>query len=517
MRKVKVALVSVYNKAGIVDFCRRLSNLGVKLISTGGTAAKLRQAALDVTLVEDITGFAELLDGRVKTLHPKIHAGILARREIAEHISQLAECGAEPIDMVVVDFYPFGRAKDECLDLETTTELIDVGGPTMARSAAKNFKDVLVVPGPKFYERIAAELEAHSGSVSLGTRTEMAIEVFKMTSQFDAAIASYLSLLTSHEDEAFPASVALSLTRLKELRYGENPHQKAALYAAGADESAVLGARHLSGKELSYNNIVDLASALNLAVEFDEPAAAIIKHRSPCGVAVAERLDQAYQRALDADPVSAFGCIIACNKPVDMATAKLVHSTEFVEGLIAPGYEDGVLEMLSKKKNRRFLEYPAGFARTACDLVYTTVPGGFLIQTADAEVSDEANLKTVTEVVPSGKLEDDLLFAWTVCKHVKSNAIVVAKDGVTLGIGAGQTSRIDAARIAIEKAGEKSRGAVLASDAFFPFADSVEEAHRAGIAAIIQPGGSKRDQEVIDACNRLKIPMVFTGMRHFLH
>ncbi len=517
MRKVNVALVSVFNKEGVVDFCRRLANLGVKLISTGGTAAKLRGAGLKVTLVEDITGYAELLDGRVKTLHPKIHAGILARREIDEHVSQLAECGADPIDIVVVDFYPFGRAKEECLDLQNATELIDIGGPTMARSAAKNFKDVLVVPGPKFYKRVAAELEEHSGSITLSTRAEMAIELFKMTSQFDAAIASYLSLLTSSEDEAFPESVCLSLTRLKELRYGENPHQKAALYAVEDDDAAVLGATKLSGKELSYNNIVDLSAALNLAAEFDRPAVAIVKHRSPCGVAVAERLDQAYMRALDADPVSAYGCIIAFNRPVDMGTAQLVHRTMFVEGLIAPSYEEGVLEMLSRKKNRRFLMYPAGFIRGGCKLVHTTVPGGFLIQTFDAEVFDRANLRTVTEISPDKRLEDDLHFAWTVCKHVKSNAIVVAKDGVTVGIGAGQTNRVDAARIAIEKAGEKSVGAVLASDAFFPFADSIEEAHKAGIAAIIQPGGSKRDQEVIDACNRLKIPMVFTGMRHFLH
>jgi len=517
MRKVKVALVSVYSKEGVADFCRSLANLGVKLISTGGTAAKLKKAGLAVRLVEDITGFAELLDGRVKTLHPKIHAGILARREVEEHVSQLAECGADPIDMVVVDFYPFGRAKEECLDLRRATELIDIGGPTMARAAAKNFKDVLVVPGPKFYERIAAELEKHSGSITLSTRAEMAIELFKMTAQFDAAIASYLSLLTSCEDEAFPATVCLSLTRLKELRYGENPHQKAALYAVEHDDAAVLGATKLSGKALSYNNIVDVSAALNLAAEFDRPAVAIIKHRSPCGVAVAERLDQAYKRALDADPVSAYGCIIASNRPVDMATAQLVHRTMFVEGLIAPGYEEDVLEFLSKKKNRRFLVYPAGFTRGGCRLVHTSVPGGFLIQTADAEVFDKANLRTVTEMSPGKRLEDDLHFAWTVCKHVKSNAIVVAKDGVTAGIGAGQTSRIDAARIAVEKAGEKAKGAVLASDAFFPFADSIEEAHKAGIAAIIQPGGSKRDREVIDACNRMKIPMVFTGMRHFLH
>lgn len=517
MREVKVALVSVYNKEGVTDFCRRLANLGVKLVSTGGTAAKLKEVGLDVTLVEDITGFAELLGGRVKTLHPKIHAGILARREVEEHVSQLAECGADPIDMVVADFYPFGRAKEESLDLGAATELIDIGGPTMARAAAKNFKDVLVVPGPKFYDRIATELEEHSGSITLSTRAEMAIETFKMTSHLDAAIASYLSLRTSCEDETFPESVCLSLSRLKELRYGENPHQKAALYAVEYDDSAVLGAAKLSGKALSYNNIVDVSAALNLAVEFDGPAVAIIKHRSPCGVAVAERLDQAYERALEADPVSAYGCIIACNTPVDMATAKLVHSTMFVEGLIAPGYEDDVLAFLSKKKNRRFLTYPAGFARGACKVVHTTVPGGFLIQTADTEVFDKANLRTVTEMAPDKRLEDDLHFAWIVCKHVKSNAIVVAKDGATAGIGAGQTSRVEATKIAIELAGEKCRGAVLASDAFFPFADSVEEAHKAGIAAIIQPGGSKRDQEVIDACNRLKIPMIFTGMRHFLH
>jgi len=517
MRDVSVALVSVFNKDGIVDFCRRLARLGVKLISTGGTAARLNAAGLEVTLVEDITGFAELLDGRVKTLHPKIHAGILARRDVPEHLSQLAQLGASPIDMVVADFYPFGQARDECLDLERTTELIDIGGPAMARAAAKSFRDVLVVPGPKFYDSVAAELESNAGACSLEMRTRMAIEVFQKTSQYDAAVASYLELLTSGKDEYFPQSLSLSLRKLATLRYGENPHQKAALYGALEDVSAVLGAQKLSGKALSYNNIVDILAALNLAVEFDRPAVAIIKHRSPCGAAVGERLDEAYERALAADPISAYGSIIACNRPIDMATAELVHSTTFVEGLIAPGYEEGVLNLLIKKKNRRFLEFPAGFGRGSCKFVHTTVPGGFLIQTVDADLFNETGLKTVTEAEPNEALEGDLRFAWTVCKHVKSNAIVVAKDGVTAGIGAGQTNRVDAARIAIGNAGEKAKGAVLASDAFFPFADSVEEAHKAGIAAIIQPGGSKRDQEVIDACNRLGIPMVFTGMRHFLH
>ncbi|MBN1592635.1 MAG: bifunctional phosphoribosylaminoimidazolecarboxamide formyltransferase/IMP cyclohydrolase [Candidatus Coatesbacteria bacterium] len=517
MREVKTALISVYNKDGIVEFGRRLKSLGIKLISTGGTAAKLKEAGLEVTLVEDITGFGGLMDGRVKTLHPKIHAGILARRDVSEHVSQLASVDAEPIDMVVVDFYPFDKARNECLDLKETTELIDIGGPTMGRSAAKNFKDVLVVPGPAYYQRIADELEGHNGAITLSTRAEMAIELFKATSQFDAKIASYLSLLTCSPDESFPTSVSISLSKAMELRYGENPHQKAALYSAQGVEGALLGEKKLAGKALSYNNIVDLSAALNLVAEFDRPAAAIIKHRTPCGVAMSDRLDEAYRLALDADPVSAFGCIIACNRPIDMPTAEHIHSTTFVEALIAPSYEDGVIEFLQTKKSRRFLEFPEGFMQSSCNLVHTTVPGGLLIQTADAEVFDKNNLRVVTEIAPDKRLEEDLYFAWRVCKHVKSNAIVVAKNCVTAGIGAGQTSRIDAAKIATEKAGEKSHGAVLASDAFFPFADSIEEAHKAGIAAIIQPGGSKRDDEVIEACNRLKIPMVFTGMRHFLH
>ncbi|MCD6328245.1 bifunctional phosphoribosylaminoimidazolecarboxamide formyltransferase/IMP cyclohydrolase [bacterium] len=517
MRDVKVALVSVYSKEGVVEFCSRLAKLGVKFVSTGGTAAKLKGAGLDVTLVEDITGFSELLDGRVKTLHPKIHAGILARREVSEHVAQLAECGADPIDMVVVDFYPFARAKEKSLDMGQTTELIDIGGPTMARSAAKNFKDVLVVPGPKYYDRIATELEEHSGSITLSTRAEMAIELFKMTSHFDASITSYLSELMSQKEEAFADSIALTMNKLRDLRYGENPHQQAALFSFGGDESEVLGARLISGKALSYNNIVDLAAALHLVAEFESPAVAIIKHRSPCGAAIAETLDEAYRLALDADPLSAFGCIIACNRPVDMATAERVHKTGFVEAMIAPSYRDGVLELLKKKKNRRFLEYPAGFGEASPRPVLTSIPGGLLAQTVDDRILGNEGLKKVTEAAPDDEMMADLKFAWTVCKHVKSNAIVVAKGGVTAGMGAGQTSRVDAVKIAIEKAGEKTRGAVLASDAFFPFADSIEEAHKAGIAAVIQPGGSKRDPEVIEACNRLGIAMVFTGMRHFLH
>lgn len=517
MRKVNVALVSVYNKEGIVEFCRRLSGLDIRIISTGGTATKLNSSKIQVTLVEEITGYSKLLDGRVKTLHPKLHSGILARRALPSHLQQLEELGTDPIDMVVVDFYPFGKAREKHLPLAEAMELVDIGGPTMARAAAKNFEDVLVVPGPGFYGRIADELEKGAGHVSFETRAEMAVELFRIVSQYDAAVASYLSELTSPKVEGFPQSVCLGLRKLSDLRYGENPHQKAALYATSDNEAAVLGARLLSGKELSYNNIVDLSAALNLVVEFEQPAVAIVKHRSPCGVAIGKHLAEAYERALAADPVSAYGCIIACNKPVDPATAKLIHGTTFVEAVIAPEYAEGVLDLLSKKKNRRFLEYPECFPSESAVMLLTSVPGGVLVQNADKEVFDEANMKTVTEVAPDDLLLSDMRFAWLVCKHVKSNAIVLARHGVTVGIGAGQTNRVDAARIAVTNAGERSKGAVLASDAFFPFADSIEEAHKAGIAAIIQPGGSKRDDEVIEACNRLRIPMVFTGMRHFLH
>ena len=515
MRKIGVALISVYDKKGVVEFAGRLSRLGIKIISTGKTAAVLSEAGIEVKALEQITGFSELLGGRVKSLHPKVYAGILARRSSDEHLSQLNKIGADPIDMVVVDFYPFERVAKGA-QLDEAVELVDIGGPAMARAAAKNFQDVLVVPGPRFYNRIASELEESAGAISKRTRMEMAAEVFARTARYDALISSYLAEQLVGRESKFPAINVVALQKVKELRYGENPHQTAALFTAADDREAALGAKRLSGKPLSYNNIVDMAAALRLVTEFESPAVAIIKHRTPCGVACSERLADAYRRALEADPISAYGSIIACNRPVEIDTARLIHSTIFVEGVIAPGYTDEALELLSKKKNRRFLLYPKGFGQQR-EMVFTSVPGGVLMQTLDSALFSEEGPRTVTEARVDDVVMAQLRFAWIVCKYVRSNAIVLARDLVTVGIGAGQTSRVRAARIAIEQAGDKAKGSVMASDAFFPFADTIEEAHKAGVAAIIQPGGSKRDGEVIEACNKYGIPMVFTGMRHFLH
>ncbi|NLW44721.1 MAG: bifunctional phosphoribosylaminoimidazolecarboxamide formyltransferase/IMP cyclohydrolase [Syntrophomonadaceae bacterium] len=505
----KRALISVSNKDGVVEFAQGLEALGWEMISTGGTYDTLKQSGVKVTKVSDVTGFPEILDGRVKTLHPGIHGGILARR-IPEHLQQLEEHGIKPIDMVVVNLYPFRETiQKPGVSLDEAIENIDIGGPTMIRSAAKNYQDVIVVVDPREYPAILDELKAR-GDVSAETRLRLAKQAFAHTGFYDAMIAQYLGGLMG---EKFPEVLLWGGEKIQEMRYGENPHQSAAFYRHALAVGGLPLARQLNGKELSYNNVMDAEAAYALAMEFESPACVIIKHTNPCGVAVAKELSEAYRRAFNADPVSAFGGIIAFNRTVDVETAKLA-AEPFMEVIIAPGYEAAALSILCAKKNLRLLELPMD---RPGGMQMKSVVGGMLVQELDTIPFDTKELKVVTERKPSPAELAELAFAWKVVKHVKSNAIVVTKDNTTLGIGAGQMNRVGAARIALEQAGERSKGAVLASDAFFPFKDTVELAAEYGITAIIQPGGSVRDQESIDECNRRGIAMVFTGVRHFRH
>lgn len=505
----KRALISVSNKEGLLDFARGLVNLGWEIISTGGTYAALKEAGIPVTKVADVTGFPEILDGRVKTLHPRIHGGILARR-IPEHLRQLEENDIKPIDLVAVNLYPFRQTIEKPgVTLEEAIENIDIGGPAMIRAAAKNYEGVIVVVRPENYWAVLKELEME-GDISPAMRLKLAQEAFAHTAAYDALIASYLARI---QGEEFPETLIWVGERLYELRYGENPHQKAAFYSNTSQKGGLPMARQLNGKELSYNNIIDSEAAVALVKEFDGPACVIIKHTNPCGTATGSTLAEAYDKAFNADPLSAFGGIIAFNRKVDRETA--VKAAEpFMEVIIAPGFDDEALEILTKKKNLRLLELPMD---RAAEYQVRSVEGGFVVQEMDMHELDPGELQVVTTRQPTEQEMKDLLFAWKVVKHVKSNAIVVARDNVTLGVGAGQMNRVGSARIALEQAGEKARGAVMASDAFFPFRDTVDLAAQYGITAIIQPGGSVRDQESIDACNEHGIAMVFTGVRHFKH
>lgn len=511
----KRALLSVSDKTGLVDLARGLVELGWELISTGGTARTLTAAGLPVTEVAAVTGFPEILDGRVKTLHPKIHGGILAR-PTPEHLDQLQEQGIQPIDLVVVNLYPFRETiARPGVTPEEAIENIDIGGPTMVRAAAKNHERVAVVVDPASYSEVLAELR-EKGNLSTATRRRLAAAAFAHTAAYDAAIAAYFQRLIRNE-EPFPVHFILSGEKVQDLRYGENPHQQAAFYRLPAvPPGSLAGARQLQGKELSYNNLMDLDAAWNLASDFKEPVAAIIKHTNPCGVARATTPSQAYRLAYAADPVSAFGGIVALNRTVDAATAR--EMTEiFLEAVIAPDFTPEALEILKSKPNLRLLAADERAAYRVQEYQVRPVSGGFLVQEPDYHVLDPEHLKVVTARKPEAREMEDLLFAWQVVKHVKSNAIVVAKDGVTLGIGAGQMNRVGAAHIALEQAGARAKGAVLASDAFFPFSDTVELAAKAGITAIIQPGGSVRDEESIKAADAASIAMVFTGIRHFRH
>ena len=519
MAKIQRAILSVTDKTGLVEFARRLSTSGVELISTGGTARLLRDSGIAVKDISELTGFPEMLDGRVKTLHPKVHGGILHMREKPEHRAAVAEHGIAPIDMVVVNLYAFEKtAAKPGVPFEELIENIDIGGPSMIRSAAKNFHDVAVVTSPADYAAIADEISRSGGELSLETKWRLAQKAFATTAAYDSAIASTLERVSLNgrfslatEAEAFPQTLRLSFHKVTDLRYGENPHQKAAMYSDGSG-AGVANGRQLQGKELSYNNIVDLQAAWELAQDFSETMCAIIKHTNPCGAAIGSTLSEAYKRALEADPVSAFGGVIGVNRPVDAETAAEM-SKLFVEAIAAPAFEPAALEKFSAKKNLRLVE----IKHAGQKWVLKNVSGGILVQDADARPLADADLKVVTTRPPTAEEKRALLFAWKVCKHVKSNAILYARDGQTVGVGAGQMSRVDSCKIGAMKAVLPLKGTVAASDAFFPFPDGVEEIARAGATAIIQPGGSVRDQEVIDAANRLGLAMILTGVRHFRH
>jgi phosphoribosylaminoimidazolecarboxamide formyltransferase/IMP cyclohydrolase len=521
---VQRALISVFDKSGVLEFARRLAALQIEILSTGGTARLLRDAGVAVKDVSEFTGWPEVLGGRVKTLHPKVHGGLLYRRNLAEDVKQAAEHGIAPIDLVAVNLYPFeATAAKSGLTAEELIENIDIGGPTMLRSAAKNWESVTVVTDPADYERVAGELDA-SRETSLATRLDLARKVFATTSRYDGMIATdleRLSVASGHAElvgkETLPRRVSLSLEKLLPLRYGENPHQAAALYIpAGKPASGLAAAKQLQGKELSYNNYVDLEAARSIAAEFTKPAAVIIKHNNPCGTAEQDSLLNAYLKAYACDPVSAFGGVLAFNRAVDAATAEEVAKL-FVECIAAPGFDAKAREIFASKKNLRLLELPAGGLEPERELQLKRVLGGMLLQQSDLGELKSAELKVVTQRAPTAEELTTMKFAWKVSKHVKSNAIVFAKDGATLGVGAGQMSRVDSVKIAVMKAQSSLAGSIVASDAFFPFPDGVEEAAKAGAVAVIQPGGSVRDHEVIAAADRLGMAMVVTGMRHFLH
>ncbi len=509
---MKRALISVSDKTGVVEFARELTMLDYEIVSTGGTAKALKEAGVAVTGISDVTHFPEILEGRVKTLHPAVHGGILAKGT-AEHMAVLAEHNITPIDLVVVNLYPFqATVAKPGVTLEDAIENIDIGGPTMVRSAAKNHDRVGIVVNPARYDSVIAELK-ETGALSLATKRSLALEAFQHTAQYDTAISHYLS--DAFGADPFSGEIAFGGQKIQELRYGENPHQKAAFYRSGIPASGtVANAKQLHGKELSYNNIVDVDAAWQLVNEFVQPAAVIIKHTNPCGTAIGETLAEAYHRAYEADSVSAFGGIIAVNRPMDKATAEQIVTT-FMEAVIAPSFDEESLDILRTKKNLRLLEIGEKVPNN--DMWIEKVSGGFLVQELDNHVLKAEDVKVVTEKAPTAEQMKELIFAWNIVKHVKSNAIVVTKDGQSLGVGAGQMNRVGSANIAFEQAGEKCKGAVLASDAFFPFRDTIDAAAAAGITAVIQPGGSVRDQESIDACNEHGIAMVFTGVRHFKH
>lgn len=519
--KIKRALLSVSDKRGITDLAKVLSKLKVEIISTGGTQAELKKAGIKSVSISSFTGFPEILGGRVKTLHPKVFGGILAQRQDEQHKKEMGDQDIKPIDLIVVNLYPFEETINKAkVTPEEAIENIDIGGPSMIRAAAKNFESVAVVVNPDRYEKLIKELEENEGSLSLSTRLELAKDVFQYTAHYDAIIANYFNTLLPPEEDEFPHYLNLSFEKIQSLRYGENPHQKASFYKSTIFKGAsITRCEILSGKELSYNNINDLDAALAMVVDFPEkPFAVLLKHTNPCGAACADTLACAYEDALACDPVSAFGCIIGLNKVVDLETAKKIDETFFVECVVAPGYEPEALELLKKKKNRRFLACPDLLKpKTDKATEVKIIKGGALVQTPDDYQIKESDLKVVTEVVPTPQQIKSLLFAWKMVKHVKSNAILLAQGEKTVGIGAGQMSRVDSSIIAARKAGEKAKGSVLASDAFFPMRDGVDVAAEAGVVAIIQPGGSKGDPEAIKAANEHKIAMVFTGIRHFRH
>lgn len=559
LRKIRRALISVSDKTGIVDFALELKGFGVELISTGGTAKTLRDAGIDVLDVSDVTGFPEMMDGRLKTLHPKIHGGLLGIRENPSHLAAMEKHGIEPIDMVVINLYPFEQTvAREDITVAEAIEQIDIGGPAMIRSAAKNFRDVAVITSPDMYRQIRTELILDDGALTLSTREQLARLAFMRTAFYDSAIFPYLSanldgaknsklfppvpdilpvmstymnlfssamkVIAGEEfgaeaDEQFEVRRQLSLNKITDLRYGENPHQSAALYEMRSRKDApppegVANAEQLGGKEMSFNNYVDADAAWQLVCEFEETACAIIKHTNPAGVAVGASGEEAYRRALACDPLSAFGGIVAFNRAVDVNAARAVGEI-FVEVVIAPDFDDAAIEILQAKKNLRILR--AGDPAPADGFDYKQISGGMLVQTTDTHRLKREDLKVLTKRAPSDKEIEDLLFAWVVCKHTKSNAIIYARDRQAVGVGAGQMSRVDSVKIGAMRAQLPVEGSVLASDAFFPFRDGIDEAAKHGITAVIQPGGSVRDEEVIAAADEHGLAMVFSGVRHFRH
>ncbi|MGB5339283.1 MAG: bifunctional phosphoribosylaminoimidazolecarboxamide formyltransferase/IMP cyclohydrolase [Gammaproteobacteria bacterium] len=522
MSKIQRALISVSDKTGVSEFARGLHDLGIEILSTGGTARLLADAGIPVIEVSDYTGFPEMMDGRVKTLHPKIHGGILARRGQDEAVMQ--QHGIPPIDMVVVNLYPFEQtvARDDC-DLPMAIENIDIGGPTMLRAAAKNHAAVAVIVAAADYAPVLAELQQGGGELAAATRYTLAVKTFEHTAHYDGAIANYLgSVSADGERTAFPRTLNLQYRQVQTMRYGENPHQRAAFFVEHAPaEASVATARQIQGKALSFNNVADTDAALECVKSFTEgPACVIVKHANPCGVALGANPLEAYERAFKTDPTSAFGGIIAFNRPLDEATARAIVERQFVEVIIAPQVEPACLPVLATKQNVRVLECGVWGAERTAALDFKRVNGGLLVQDRDLGMISAADLQVVTTRAPTDKELQDLLFAWRVGKYVKSNAIVYCKDGMTIGVGAGQMSRVYSAKVAALKAADEGlevSGSVMASDAFFPFRDGIDQAAEAGIVAVIQPGGSMRDDEVIAAANEHNIAMVFTGMRHFRH
>lgn len=521
MAAIKRALVSVSDKTGIVDFARELSTFGVEILSTGGTAALLRQEGLAVKDVSEFTGFPEMLDGRVKTLHPKVHGGLLGMRDNPEHVAKMKEHGIEPIDMVVVNLYPFEAtvAKPDC-SLEDAIENIDIGGPTMLRSAAKNNRDVTVIVDHGDYATVLEEMRGAQGAVGRDTNFRLAVKVYQHTAAYDGAISNWLGKKLGEDSSEFPPTLTLQYKKAQGMRYGENPHQKAAFYVEkDIREASIATARQLQGKELSYNNIGDTDAALECVKQFSEgPACVIVKHANPCGVAYGATLLDAYERAFSTDPESSFGGIIAFNRELDGATAKAICDRQFVEVIIAPSVSAEAVEIVTAKKNVRLLECGQWPAEPGQRLDFKRVNGGLLVQDTDLLLTGD--IKVVTKRAPTEKEMQDLLFTWRVAKFVKSNAIVYGKDGMTVGVGAGQMSRVNSARIAAikaEHAGLEVKGSAMASDAFFPFRDGLDNAAAVGVSAVIQPGGSIRDEEVIAAADEHGIAMVFTSMRHFRH
>ena len=521
MAKITRALISVSDKAGIIEFSRELAGYGVEILSTGGTAKLLREAGLTVMDVSEFTGFPEMLDGRVKTLHPKVHGGLLGMRGNPAHVAKMKEHGIKNIDMVVVNLYPFEAtvAREGCL-LEEAIENIDIGGPTMLRSAAKNYPDVTVLVDCSDYAAVLEEMKGSNGAVSATTNFGLAVKVFQHTAAYDGAISNYLGTRLGDTVETFPATFTIQVKKVQDLRYGENAHQSAAFYAEATQrEISLVSARQLQGKELSYNNIADTDAALECVKQFSEgPACVIVKHANPCGVAIGATLLDAYERAFSTDPESAFGGIIAFNRELDAETALAICNRQFVEVIIAPSISPASLEIVAAKKNVRLLECGAWSEERFPRFDMKRVNGGLLVQSADLELFSD--LKVVSKRQPDEQELIDLKFAWRVAKFVKSNAIVYCRNGMTIGVGAGQMSRVNSARIAgikAEQAGLAVQGAVMASDAFFPFRDGIDNAAAAGITAVIQPGGSMRDAEVITAADEQGLAMVFTGMRHFRH